>query len=49
MTGKRIEILEEMKRLFRTLLEIMPIVVRFFLLYAVVYFVFGILCMEIFY
>ena len=37
------------KRLLSTFMEIFPIIIRFFLLFAFIYFIYGILGMEIFY
>jgi len=42
-------IIENVKRVFTTFMEVMPIIVKFFHLFAFTFFIFGILCMEIFF
>ena len=42
-------IIDNIKRVFTTFMEVMPIIVRFFHLFAFTFFIFGILCMEIFF
>lgn len=49
MIGLNWSIMENLKRLFSTFLEIMPIIVKFFNLFIFFFYIFGILGMEIFY
>lgn len=47
--GLNNSIINNIKRVFTTFLEIMPIIVKFFHLFVFIFFVFGIIGMEIFY